>query len=111
MLPAGMTASSQRSGISPLSGRRSKRWLPGTIRVAPLSAVKSVSAQIATQLSGTCGRGSGIEPSSAWNGWAACPGCISIAVTDATCSSGSSTASANGQRRGEQRHLGEERVA
>ena len=62
-LPAGMTAWTISSGCSPRRGLRSKRWEPGTTRVAPFDRVKSVSAQIAGQASGTCGRGIGIDPS------------------------------------------------
>ena len=110
MLPAGIVAA-HVSGCSPFAGCGRSGGCPGTKRVAPLSAVKSVSAQMAMQPSGTWGLGSGIEPSSAWNGCASCPGSIAIAVSDATGSSVVEDPLGDVEHRREQRHLGEHRVA
>ncbi len=73
----------------------SNRCEPGTIRVAPLSGVKSVRAQMATHAMGTWGRGRGMEPSSQWNGCGSWPGPMEIAVSDDSSRPSSSTPSAS----------------
>ncbi len=71
-------------------------WLPGMIRVAPLSARKSDSAQIALMVIGMCGRGSGINCVSSWIGCASWPGPSTSEQNDDNRHSLSSTRSTTG---------------
>src|SRR6476660_3818043 len=94
-LPAGMVAVTASYSL-PYSGEESYLWLPGMIRVAPLSARKSDSAQIALMVIGMCGRGSGISCVSSWIGCASCPGPSTSEQNDDNKHSLSSTASTTG---------------
>jgi hypothetical protein len=78
--PAGIaTLTSSSASV----GRRSspQRWLPGITTVAPLSAVKSVTAQMVAALNGARGRGTGYMPSSKCSSCPVSPGPILMACS------------------------------
>ena len=82
--PAGISSArtSTSVGASGDSGVYAKRCDPGTKRVPPLSAVKSVSAHMLVTIIGTCGSGRwrAITMSSPCIGCGCSPGPMSIAV-------------------------------
>ena len=66
MAPAGASSGTLALAISSAAGLRFKRWLPGTMRVAPFSSVKASTHQATFTPCGLAGHGSGTKI------WSAC---------------------------------------